>query len=156
QAIESCDASLRADSKKSEVHRLKVVALLELKRYDDAVVACEQSLKAGVDSPDLRGLCGLAKSKRNDFAGAIADYTLALAARPSDSLMPRRGGGSYLMSEAFELARVDFDDAIRHDPANAEAYGGRASALVAIGHYRAAVLDAEESLHHGDIEPHLV
>ena len=46
----------------------KIVALLELKRFDEAVAACEAYLTAGHKSPELLGLRGLAKSKRHDFA----------------------------------------------------------------------------------------
>jgi tetratricopeptide (TPR) repeat protein len=60
------------------------------------------------------------------------------------------------MSGGYELARSDFDEAIRLDPAGAEAYSGRGSTLVALGQFRAAVKDAEESVLHGDIEAHLV
>jgi eukaryotic-like serine/threonine-protein kinase len=156
EALGALDASLRIDPKKAEVHRWRVVALLELKQYDEAALACDRCLKAGLTSPELLGLRGLAKSKRNDLAGAIEDYTVALASQPKDSVLRCRRGWAYLVNGAYPLARIDFDEAIRLDPAAAEGYSGRGSTLIALGDYRSAVLDAEESLRHGDIEAHLV
>ena len=156
EALGALDASLRIDPDKAEVHRWRVVALLELKRYDEAAVACDRCLEAGLKSPELLGLRGLAKSKRNDLGGAIDDYTVALASQPKDSVLRCRRGWAYLVKGAYQLARSDFDEAIRLDPKGADGYSGRGSTLVSLGEYRAAVLDAEESLRHGDIEAHLV
>ena len=55
-----------------------------------------------------------------------------------------------------QLARRDFEEAIRLDTSNGDAYSGRGSALVALGHYQDAAADAEESLRHGEPEPRLL
>jgi tetratricopeptide (TPR) repeat protein len=156
EALESLDASLRIDPGNALVHRFRVIALLELKQYDEAALACDRCLKAGLESPELIGLRGLAKSKRNDLTGAIDDYTVALASQPRDAALRCRRGWAYLMKGAFQLARSDFDEAIRLNPTGADGYSGRGSTLIAIGDHRAAVLDAEESLRHGDTDAHLV
>jgi eukaryotic-like serine/threonine-protein kinase len=156
EALVESDASLRLNPKNALVQRSKIVALLELRRFDDAADCCETYLTTGNQSPDLLGLRGLAKSKRNDFTGAIEDYTLALAARPHEGVLHVRRGWAYLVTGAYQLARNDFDEAIRLDPASGEAFGGRASSLAAMGQFREAVRDAEESLRHGDAEPHLL
>ncbi len=156
EALEESDASLRLDPKNALMQRSKIVALLELKRFDEAVDACGAFLAAGHESPDLLGLRGLAKSKRNDFTGAIDDYTLALAARPGEAVLHSRRGWAYLVTGAHQLAGRDFEDAIRLDPSSGEAYAGRGSSRAALGQFRDAVRDAEESLRHGDIELHLL
>ena len=156
EALCESDASLRMNPKNSEVQRTKIVALLELKRYDDAVAACEAYMTAGHKSPELMGLRGLAKSKRRDFRGAIDDFTVALDGRPGDSTLHLRRGWTYLVTGANDLARRDFDEAVRLEPGNGEAYAGRGSSLAALGQYREAVRDAEESLRHGDVETHFV
>jgi hypothetical protein len=79
-----------------------------------------------------------------------------LTARPGDSTLHSRRGWAYLVTGADKLARRDFEDAIRLDPASGDAYGGRGSILAATGQYREAALDAEESLRHGDAEAHIV
>ena len=156
EALVALEASLRIDPKKALVHRWRVIALLELKQYDEAERACDRCLEAGLKSPELLGLRGLAKSKRDDLPGAIEDYTVALASQPKDPVLRCRRGWAYYFNGAYPLARIDFDEAIRLDPKGADGYSGRGSTLISIGDYRAAVLDAEESLRHGDMEVHLV
>ena len=155
QALDACDAAARIDPKDAEVHRYRVGALLELKRDQDAIEACDAYLRTGRSSADLLGLRGLAKARRNDFAGAIDDYTLALALEPSAPVLRARRGWAYLVSGAPQLALRDFEEAIRLDPSSGDAYSGRGSALVALGRCREAVADAEESLRHGESEARL-
>ena len=129
---------------------------MDLKRYQDVIDSCDGCLRAGNPSADLLELRGLAKAKRNDFAGAIEDYTLALSQQPKASNLHGRRGWAYLVSGAAQLARRDFEEAIRLDTSNRDAYSGRGSALVALGHYQDATADAEESLRHGEPEPRLL
>ena len=84
---------LKIDPKDAEVHRWRVGALLELERERDAIEACDAYLRRAVPSADLLGLRGLAKARRNDFAGAIDDYTLALALEPRRPVVLAGGDG---------------------------------------------------------------
>jgi serine/threonine protein kinase/lipoprotein NlpI len=155
RALDACDAALRIDPKDADAHRSRVGALLELKRDQDAILACDAYLSTGVSSADLLGLRGLARARRNDFAAAIDDYTLALALEPSSPALHGRRGWAYLVSGAPQLALRDFEEVIRRDPSSGDAYSGRGSALVAMGRCGEAVADAEESLRHGESEARL-
>jgi tetratricopeptide (TPR) repeat protein len=155
RALDACDAALRIDPKDAGVHRWRVGALLELKREREAIDACDAYLRAGRGSADLFGLRGLAKARRNDFAGAIDDYTLALGLQANAPVLHARRGWAYLVSGAPQLALRDFEEAIRLDPSSGDAYSGRGSALVTLGRWREAVADAEESLRHGESEARL-
>ena len=130
-------------------------ALLELKRDHDAIVAADAALRNGPNSADLLGLRGLARARRNEFAAAIDDYTLALALEPSTPVLYGRRGWAYLASAAAQLALRDFEQAIRIDPSAGDFYSGRGSALIALGRSREAVRNAEESLRHGESEARL-
>ena len=157
EALDACDASLRIDPDNAEVHRCRVVALLELKQYDEAVDACDSYLKAGHQ---------VARSTRLAWIGQIqaqrfyrCDRGLHTGSRrPAGRFRAALAGAAGHTSSPgrYQLARRDFDEAIRLDPASGDAYGGRGSTLAALGDHREAVLDAEESLRHGDIEAHLV
>ena len=115
--------------------------------------ACDGYLRSGRPSAELLELRGLSRVKRNDFAGAIEDFTVALSLRPGASDLYCRRGWAYLVSGAAPLARRDFEEAIRRDPSSGEAYGGRGSALVALGLFREAAADAEESARRGVARP---
>jgi eukaryotic-like serine/threonine-protein kinase len=156
RALEACDRALKIDPDDPEVHRWRVGALLELSRASEAIEACDAYLRAGRSSADLLGLRGLAKAKRNDFVGAIDDYTLALAKEPRSPVVRGRRGWAYLVSGAPQLALRDFEEVIRNDSSNADAYSGRGSARAALGHCRLAAADAEESLRHGEPEARLL
>jgi eukaryotic-like serine/threonine-protein kinase len=156
RALDACDLALQIDPDDPEVHRWRIGALLELSRTKDAIEACDAYLHAGRSSADVLGLRGLAKARRNDFVGAIEDYTLALAIQPKSPLVRSRRGWAYLVSGAPQLALRDFEEAVRVDPSSGDAYSGRGSAHIALGHTRQAVADAEESLRHGESDVRLL
>jgi tetratricopeptide (TPR) repeat protein len=156
QALEACNAALKVNSNDSDAHHWRVVALVELKQYAEVIESCDRCLKTGNCAIELIELRGLAKAKRNDFAGAIEDYTLALNRRGESATLHARRGWAYLVSGAASLAERDFNSAIRLDPGCADAFGGRGSAMAALGNAREAVSDAEESLRLAASEPRVI
>ncbi len=156
QALAACDAALKVNLDDPDAHHWRVVALIELKRYADVIDSCDRYRKTGDFAIEILELRGLARAKRNDFSGAIEDYTLALNHRPGSAMLHARRGWAYLVSGAASLARHDFDAAIRLDPGCPDAFSGRGSAMVALGHAREAAADAEESLRLADSEPRLI
>ena len=112
--------------------------------------SCDAYLRDGRRSVDLLELRGLARAKRNDFAGAIDDFTLAIALQPKASGLRNRRGWAYLVSGAAQLSLRDFEEAIRLDSSSGDAYSGRGSASVVLGHFQEAAADAQESLRHGE------
>jgi tetratricopeptide (TPR) repeat protein len=153
EALDACEAALYIHPDDAEARRLRLTALLELKRYDQVIDACDGYLRSGPPSPEWLELRGLAKVKRNDFAGAIEDYTVALSLQPGASNLYCLRGWAYLVSGAAPLAWRDFDEAIRRDPSSGEAYGGRGAALIALGRFREGAADAEESARRGATVP---
>jgi hypothetical protein len=57
----------------------------------------------------------------------------------------RRGWG-YQYADAPRLARSDFEEALRLEPNQSGAYGGRGLARIRLGQWRPALLDAEAGL----------
>jgi eukaryotic-like serine/threonine-protein kinase len=153
EALDACETALYIHPDDPEARRLRLTALLQMKRYDQMIDACDAYLRSSRPSPEVLEMRGLAKVKRNDFAGAIEDYTVALSLRPGVSDLYCRRGWAYLVSGAAPLARRDFEEAIRLDPLSGEAYGARGSAQIALGQFREAAADAEESVHRGVPEP---
>jgi tetratricopeptide (TPR) repeat protein/tRNA A-37 threonylcarbamoyl transferase component Bud32 len=149
EALAACDAALRAVPDDADAHRLRIGVLLVLQRYDDVIRSCAAVL-ANRPTAEVFELRGLARDRRGDFAGAIDDYTQALAQRPGRPELWVRRGWDHLVIYAARLALEDFERALRLDPSNADALGGRGSARALLGQHRAAVADAEESLRHGE------
>ena len=69
---------------------------------------------------------------------------------PGSRILHGRRGWAYLVSSSPQLARRDFEEALRLDPSSSDAYSGRGAALVLLGEHGQAVSDAEESLRHGE------
>jgi tetratricopeptide (TPR) repeat protein len=89
---------------------------------------------------------GLARAELREFAGAIEDFTNAMALRPDRAELLARRGWLYIVADAPRLALHDFDAAIHLDPKNAEAYNGRGHARLRLGEHHDAIVDAEHAL----------
>jgi tetratricopeptide (TPR) repeat protein len=120
-----------------------------LKHYDEAIAAFDEYLEHGEPDASVYEARGLARARRDDLAGALADYGQALGLEPGSSRLHAERGWAYLVAGALKLAADDFDHAVRLDPTNADAYAGRGSARARLGQYRAAVADAAEALQKG-------
>ena len=83
---------------------------------------------------------------RDDYKGAIAEYSKALQQHPGDTnLLTYRAEAEYEDSE-LGAAIVDLDEVIRRDPANAKIYESRAMAYYATGWYERALTDANQAV----------
>jgi serine/threonine protein kinase/tetratricopeptide (TPR) repeat protein len=145
-ALEAYDAALLCVPSDPKALRLRTFALLELKRYDEVLEACDKSLAKGQPSADILEARGLARLERKDFRGAIGDYTVALSLAPGSAALANHRAWAYLFSDAFKLALADFDAALRMDPDLADAYSGRALARVGLGSWREALADADRAI----------
>jgi len=147
-ALAACDAALALVPGDPAAHRVRISALMELKRYDDVLAAADAYLLRGEPTAEILEMRGLAHQSRRDYAAAIADFTRALDLRPGPApagriRMLNRRGWAYQYADAPRLALADFDESLRLAPDRAEALGGRGLALVRLGDWRRAVADAE-------------
>jgi len=149
EALSACDAALRVKPGHADAHRLRILVLLDLKRFDEVIQSCENPLAEGKPWAGLHEVRGQARAGRQDFAGAIADYTLALEERPGQTRVLISRGLTYLVTDAPRLALSDFEEVLRLDPSSSDAQIGRGSARVRLGDHRAAVADAEDALRLG-------
>jgi tetratricopeptide (TPR) repeat protein len=169
EALDACDVALRiaqgATDKSqlalvsaglTEAHRWRAGALLSLERYDQVIEACDGYLAKGRPMAIFHEIRGLARERRKDLAGAIEDFTQAMILQPHQSAVHTHRGWAYLVSGAAQLALDDFEKAIQDDTSNGDAYYGRGSALVALGKYKEAVVEAEDALHHGEPTPRML
>lgn len=121
-------------------------SLVELRRYSEAITAFSKYFELGgrsdVEIYRRRAKAYLVLGK---FSDAVHDLTLAIELKPTaDSYVHR--GEAHFFSENWKLAGVDFEQAIRLNPNDAEAYMGRGLVRVTLKQYRDAVEDANLSL----------
>ena len=97
-------------------------------------------------SADTYVLWGNAKYDLGDYAGAIADYTMAIRLKPDDAdAYYNRGLAKGKLGQYF-AAITDFDTAIRLQPDDADAYYNRGLAKGKLGQYFAAITDFDTAI----------
>jgi tetratricopeptide (TPR) repeat protein len=157
-ALQTPAAPAEADRVRAEAHRWRAEALLQLHRFPEALVAYDRYLKHPGQSSQPQTLAnvyrgrGLARAKLQDYRGAIDDYTRALASR-RDSETHAYRGWAYVLRDALTPALDDFQDAIRLNPHNGDAYNGCGYVYARRGQYGAAVRAAQDALKHGPARP---
>src|SRR5207253_293462 len=114
-ALDAFDQALKINPDYGPVQRLRGAALLDLKRYDDAIRAFDQSiLQTSKPEPALYQERGLARAKLGEYRLAIEDYSRALALKP-DSYTYAARGWAKVARDDLKAALPDFEEAIRLD-----------------------------------------
>ncbi len=126
---------------------------MDLKRFDDVLASADAYLARGKPVVEVMEIRGLARVARKDHAGAITDFTRALdltaETEPAQrSRLLNRRGWAYQYADAPRLARTDFEESLRLEPNQSDAYSGRGLALIRLGEWRTAVADAEAGIRH--------
>jgi tetratricopeptide (TPR) repeat protein len=129
---------------------VEIQVLLKLRHYDEVIRACDNAITMGKKSAVVYELRGLARAARNDYAGAVQDYSRALEIRPHDARLLVHRGWAYLLFDSPKPALVDFEDAVKVNPTDADARNGRGMAHARLGDHRAAVANAREALKLGN------
>jgi eukaryotic-like serine/threonine-protein kinase len=151
QAITACDAALALVPDDAAAHRVRISALMELKRYDDVLTSADAYIARGKPSAEVFEIRGLAREARRRYADAVADFSRALELTP-DALPALRSrllnlrGWAYHFADALNLALPDFEESLRLNPDQSDALGGRGLARIRQGQWRLAVTDAEAAV----------
>jgi eukaryotic-like serine/threonine-protein kinase len=125
--------------------RSRGTLLYEQKRYQEAIKDFDAYLKKWRPVPEIYEVRGLAKAAGKDYDGAFLDYTQALNLEPTSARYALRGW-IHLFREAPRSALRDFEEAIKLDGKNGDAFAGRGYAHVRLAHLKQAVADAGEAL----------
>ena len=142
EALAAFEAALKVVSDYAEAHRMRLDLLGKLKRHSEVIQSCDALLAQAKPSAELYQLRGLAKERLKDYPGAIADFTQAIVLRPGSAPLLAHRGELYLVTDAPRPAVRDFEEAIRRDPSNPDAYNGRGLARAILGDHQKAVADA--------------
>jgi tetratricopeptide (TPR) repeat protein len=145
-ALAACEVALKINPDYLDALWLRLDLHRSLKHFDDVIRSCNDLLARDKPTATLYELRGLAKEKQRDYEGAIEDLTLAIALKPGGAPLLAQRGALYLVTHAPRSALRDFQEAIRIDGSNADAYLGRGLALVPLGQPREAVADAARGL----------
>jgi serine/threonine protein kinase/regulator of sirC expression with transglutaminase-like and TPR domain len=150
-SLAASDAALQLMPEDPQAHRVRVAALMELKRYEAVLVSADAYVARGQPVAPILEIRGLARVQLRDFSGAIADYSRALELQPESEPVGRSRllnlrGWAYHFADAPKLALADFEQSLHLEPNQSDALGGRGLARIRLGQWRAAVADAEAAL----------
>ncbi|MDX2140841.1 MAG: tetratricopeptide repeat protein [Chloroflexota bacterium] len=95
---------------------------------------------------------GNALRAQGDYAGSLAEYTLAIAAKNNFAIAYNNRGWSHFLLEDYGSALLDFNLAISYDPMLAYAYNNRGLVYQMRGDLRNAASDFEYAISLG-LEP---
>jgi tetratricopeptide (TPR) repeat protein len=148
EALAACDTGLTILADDAPAHRVRISALMELKRYDEVLTSANAFIARGQRSAEIFEIRGLAREGRRQFTAAVADFNEALELTPESAKGPRARllnlrGMAYYFADAPKLALLDFEESLRLDAKQSEALGGRGLARIRTGDWRPAVTDAE-------------
>jgi tetratricopeptide (TPR) repeat protein/predicted Ser/Thr protein kinase len=153
QALLACTESLKLYDLNPVAHRLHGEILLRLDCFAEALAAFDRCLELGAERPGERPGADFflqrarAREGLRDPASTIEEYTSALRESPEDAATHVLRGWAYLRNDfSTALALRDFEEALRLDPKQADAYLGRGAARARMGRYREAAADAEEAV----------
>jgi len=154
-AVRAYDAALALQPRQVRAHRLRAEALLELNSLSEALQSLDECLKHGPPDAAVFRARAAVRTRLGQYPGAQTDYTRALELEPGAATYAARGW-AYLVAEAPSLGLRDFQEVIRLDPAQGDAYAGRGYARALLGQARLAVADAETALRLGPSSPRLL
>jgi len=151
EALAACDAALMLAPDSAEAHKVRISALMELKRYDEVLGSSDAYLARGNPSAEIFEIRGLARVARREYPAAIADFHRALELKPEREPVERSRllnlrGWAYHFTDAPRLALADFEESLRLDPSQSDAYASRGLARIRLGQWRDAVADADVAI----------
>jgi tetratricopeptide (TPR) repeat protein len=154
-ALEESNFALRIIPNYVDAHILRIQAFLKLRRFDEAVRACDSVLATGKESAFLYELRGVAHADQSNYAEAIQDFSRALELRRNDTRLLILRGWAYLVLDSPKLALADFEAAIKRDPVNSDSHNGRGTAHALLGDHVGAAADAREALRLAQANPRI-
>jgi serine/threonine protein kinase/Tfp pilus assembly protein PilF len=146
EAATTCAAALAAQPGDAEALLWHAEALLKCGRYREAAAALDRYAQRGTPAGRFYQTRGLVRARLGEPRGAVDDYTRALALDPDAETYVQRGWTYLLAFDAPQLALPDFEEALRRDAADGDAYCGRGNALVQLDRPGRPLADAEQAV----------
>ena len=120
EALAACDAALAILPDDAAAHRVRISALMELKRYDEVLASADAFIARGKPSAEIFEIRGLAREGRRQLHRGGRRLQRALELTPDAAKAPRSRllnlrGWAYHFADAPKLALLDFEESLRLD-----------------------------------------
>jgi tetratricopeptide (TPR) repeat protein len=146
EALARYDRALQARPGFVVAERFRAETLLKLGRPGEAGRALDRYLQAKETTQppvEVYRARGLIHAEAGELPAAIEVYTRALGQYPEDTTTRCLRGWLYLVTDAVRLARKDFEECVRRDPASGDALAGRGTARIRLRQLLGPTADAE-------------
>ena len=146
QAAEWLSAALAVSSSHPQAHSNLAIALLALRRPDEALACCQRALELNPDFAEALSNQGDALYALNRLHEALASYDRAIVLAPTLCAAHFGRGNALLKIRRPEDALAAFDAALHLSPEHASALNGRGCALQALKRLPEAIRCFESAL----------
>jgi len=114
--------------------------------YSDPITFYDYSISQNPDNVLMYINRGYARDSRNDFQGAIQDYTKAIELNPNYAVSYNDRGSVYSAKGDLKRAIKDYDKAIGLNPHYVDAFNNRGKAYSDEGDYDQAAMDIDKAI----------
>ncbi|HEX2590238.1 MAG TPA: tetratricopeptide repeat protein [Rhizomicrobium sp.] len=149
KAVEAFTQGLARDADKVDSYYMRGATYRQMQKYD---LATADQARAAALKPDADTLTeiyiesGLSRREAGDIAGAIADYSKGLAAKPNATLYYDRGIAFTAVGDLVK-AEADYTSALALVPTSVKVLANRGFVRNWRGNYQGAVEDFGKALH---------
>jgi tetratricopeptide (TPR) repeat protein len=159
-ALQDYEAAIEINPKEKMYYADKAYALIQLKHYDEAILAVEEALRLDPNcqiAVDRKAFAlnerGNSKYNANDYQGALQDFEAAIKINPQEKLYYTNKANVLLRLNHYDEAILAAEEALRIDPNYQFAKDGKALALSARSNikynamdYQGALQDSEDAI----------
>jgi protein O-GlcNAc transferase len=145
-AVELIGQALKLDPKDDWAHLHIGYALLELKRYEDALASCDRALAIKPGIPEALNNRGIAQLGLARYGEAIDSFDRALAIRPDFAEGLSNRGNALLQLARHEEALASCDRALAVRPDYPDALNNRGLALLGLARHGEALASYDRAL----------
>jgi tetratricopeptide (TPR) repeat protein len=126
EALASCEEAIRLAPRHAQSHVQRAILLTELGRYHQALASFDRAIASGSGSAKLYSQRGYLLGKMHRMQEGFASFDRAIGI--AHDHMPAYLGRAWLHNrcEHWDLARLDYEETLKHDPANEVARNGLA------------------------------
>ena len=121
------------EAERPAAYNLKAVALMELRRYDEALLASKRAQRLDSDNVNYIYNAGIIYLAKRDFPGAENTFRLGIERFPQSSRLYEGWGEALFAVRRFQEAAVKFQKAAELDPNSASAYVALAKLFSTLG-----------------------
>ncbi len=145
EAIAAFEQAIKIKPDSDDVWAFKSISLLQLNKYSEALAAIEKAIEYNDSNVYFYVLRSLSLSSLKRYPEALVAVTKAIEMKPLSNYYASRGNIRYI-SDDYQGALADYNQAIELQPDSAENYFWRANIRSELKDYQGALADCNQAI----------